>query len=190
MRIQESTRSGVAPVVLSGILVALLVVVPVTTRAADADAGTASADHPAMQAADASHDMAHAPQMQLAEVAICRKVEDRAPVAAGDSFASGVDNLYCFTEIHNAGAPQQIYHRWYVGDELVCEVPMHVEGPRWRCWSEKTIPASWQGDCHVEIVNEAGERIGETRFALTDQPAAAADSWQNEPAAEQPADGS
>lgn len=203
MRTHMSSRSGIATVVLSVIVAAAAL--PVTARASGAGA---TADEPhAMQPAADSHgnDMAndaamqndagqndaamnHAP-MQLAEVAICRKVEDREPVAAGSSFGNGVENLYCFTDIRNAGDSQQIYHRWYINNELVCEVPMRVEGPRWRCWSEKTIAAGWQGDCHVEIVNEAGERIGETRFALTDEPAAAAD-WQNQPAVEQPADGS
>jgi len=158
-------------------------------QAADAAMQTKqpTAEMPAKEMGDAPPQ-----QMQVTTVAICREVEERQPVMAGDTFASGVDNLYCFTEIRNAGQPQQIYHRWYVGDELVCEVPMHVQGPRWRCWSEKTIADSWEGPCHVEIVTESGERIGETSFALVDQPEMSADpaetSW-NTPAVENESDG-
>lgn len=194
MRTQVSSRSGITAIVLS---VAVAAALPAAVNASGAGATTAEPhamqpaqdNHMANDAAMQDDKAMHRASMQLAEVAICRKVEDREPVAAGSSFGNGVQNLYCFTDIRNAGDAQQIYHRWYINDELVCEVPMRVEGPRWRCWSEKTIAAGWQGDCHVEIVNEAGERIGETRFALTDEPAAAAD-WQNQPAAEQPADGS
>ncbi|MBZ0268842.1 DUF2914 domain-containing protein [bacterium] len=206
MNTHHSKRTGAVPVIVSGILAALLMAAPATllaTEASPTQAGDHSMQADTQDAGDhgmqnkqpaaemPTKDMGDAPprQMQVSQVAICREVAERQPVMAGDSFASGVNNLYCFTEIRNAGMPQQIYHRWYVGDELVCEVPMSVEGPRWRCWSEKTIPAGWEGPCHVEIVTESGERIGETRFALVDQPEMSAESW-DKPAVDNAGDGS
>jgi hypothetical protein len=107
------------------------------------------------------------PDLKLADVAICTGVsEDREPVDAGQSFPEDVGTLYCFTDVRDAGEPTTIVHRWYVGDDLVSEVPMEVKGPRWRCWSEKEIAPGWSGGCRVEVVNEDGDVIGERAFAL------------------------
>ena len=107
--------------------------------------------------------------LRLAEVTICRKVsEDRTPVDSGTSFGSQVGSLFCFTDVRDAGSSHQIYHRWYVEDELVSEVVMDVKGPRWRCWSEKEILRGWAGDCRVEIATEDGGILGGAEFQLVE----------------------
>jgi Protein of unknown function (DUF2914) len=122
---------------------------------------------------------APATDIRVEEVAVCRKIEERAPVAPKDSFASNVENLYCFTDVRDAGTPQRIFHRWYVGDTLVSEIPMEVQGTRWRCWSEKTIAPGWTGPCHVEIVTEAGDVIGQTSFSLVASATPSPDADEN-----------
>jgi hypothetical protein len=107
-----------------------------------------------------------APVLELAAVAVCKDVEDRQPVGGGTSFTTDVGMLFCFTDVRNARTPTQIFHRWYVGDTLVNEIPITVKGPRWRCWSQKTIWPGWSGDCRVEIVTEEGDVIGTSAFAL------------------------
>ena len=71
------------------------------------------------------------------------------------------------TRVQNAAAPTQIFHRWYVGDELVEEVPINVRGEHWRCWSTKTIQPGWTGECRVEIVTEEGDVISTKKFVLS-----------------------
>ncbi|HMB70486.1 MAG TPA: DUF2914 domain-containing protein, partial [bacterium] len=123
---------------------------------------TADADTPAVS-------------LSVAEVTVCRKVtEDRAPFDAGEAFPADVGVLTCFTDVREAGTPQQIFHRWYLGDELVAEVPMQVKGARWRCWSQKEILPGWTGSGRVEIVNETGDVLGETAFVLVEPTAAPA----------------
>ena len=112
----------------------------------------------------------------LAAVAVCRKVENRTPVEGGTSFPADVGRLFCFTDVRNAQKATQIFHRWYVGETLVDEIPMTVKGSRWRCWSEKTILRSWMGACRVEIVTEEGGVIGEMSFGLEE-----ADAPRTEP---------
>lgn len=101
----------------------------------------------------------------LARLAVCEGVEDRAPVGEAESF-QGVRKLYCFTRVEGAETPTRVYHRWYVGDRMVNEIPINVKGPRWRCWSEKTIQPSWQGACRVEVATEGGDILGTKTFTL------------------------
>jgi hypothetical protein len=121
--------------------------------------------------------------LDLAAVAVCRKVEDRTPVEDGTSFPTDVGRLFCFTDVRNAQKATQIFHRWYVGETMVDEIPMTVKGPRWRCWSEKTILTSWKGACRVEIVTEDGSVIGELTFGLEEGDASLTEPSTQEPSA-------
>jgi len=103
--------------------------------------------------------------LTLARLSVCKDVEDRAPVGEAESF-DGVHQLYAFTRIEGAHTPTQVYHRWYVGEKMVNEIPINVKGPRWRCWSKKTIQPGWSGNCKVEVVTEEGDVLGSKSFML------------------------
>jgi hypothetical protein len=136
-------RSVLAPGLLFALIVALAA--PAAAQSAAAPAEAAS----------------------LARIAICTGVEDRAPVGEAESFPSSVGQLSCFTKVVNAAVPTKIFHRWYVGDRLVDEIPINVKGKSWRCWSHKTIYVTWSGPCHVEVVTESGDVLGTKAFTLT-----------------------
>jgi hypothetical protein len=104
---------------------------------------------------------------KLKQLAVCTSVEERTPVGEAETFPSDVGKLWCFTWLTGAKPPMQIYHRWFVGDQLVNEIPIDVRGGRWRCWSTKTILPSWSGPCHVEIATESGDILGTKEFTLT-----------------------
>jgi len=112
--------------------------------------------------------------VRVAEITICRDVAEKAPQDQGTSFPADVGMLACFTDVREAGAPREIVHKWYVGDQLVSEVPMEVRGPRWRCWSKKEILPEWKGNCRVEVLSASGDLIAETQFALVEPASAAA----------------
>ena len=110
--------------------------------------------------------------LSTSTVVVCRDVQDRAPVEPGDSFSSDVGKLCCFSNVVGATSPVQVYHRWYVGDRMVLEIPISVKAASWRCWSRKTIAPSWTGSCRVDVVTEAGDVIGSAPFTLTGMAAA------------------
>lgn len=114
-----------------------------------------------------SMDEPAAPAAKLEQLAVCTSVEERKPVGEAEAFPSDVGKLWCFTWVAGAEPPMQIYHRWFVGDRLVNEIPINVRGERWRCWSTKTILPSWSGPCHVEVVTESGDILGTQEFTLT-----------------------
>ncbi len=103
---------------------------------------------------------------RLAQTTICENVEDRAPIGAAESFSSQVGRLWCFTDVRGATPPTEIFHRWYVGDDLVSEIPITVRAERWRCWSRKTIRPGWSGACRVEVLTEEGDLLGTAEFVL------------------------
>jgi hypothetical protein len=104
--------------------------------------------------------------MAVSRMAICENVEEREPVGAAETFPSDVGALCCFTEINQADPPAQIFHRWYIGDRLINEIPITVRASHWRCWSRKTIVASWKGECRVEVATEAGDVLRVANFTL------------------------
>ena len=107
-----------------------------------------------------------AEEMSLSKIAICEDVQERTPVGEAEAFSSEIGKLWCFTRVHHAEAPTQIFHRWYVGDKLVDEIPITVKGQHWRCWSTKTILPSWTGQCRVEILSEEGDVLATKEFML------------------------
>ncbi len=104
--------------------------------------------------------------IMVSRMAICENIEEREPVGAAEAFPSDVGALFCFTEIDRADPPAQIFHRWYVGDRLVNEIPITVRASHWRCWSRKTIVERWTGECRVEVATEAGDILRVATFTL------------------------
>ena len=146
---------------------------PIEEAEADAAAETASTEaasetEPATTSAAASTKsaMTDATEMMVSAIAICEDIQERAPVGESETFSSEIGQLCCFTTVHHAGEPTQVFHRWYVGDEMVNEIPINVQGERWRCWSRKTIYSGWKGECKVEIANEEGDVLATASFML------------------------
>lgn len=135
----------------------------VDTTAEETEAAAPEAAPPEAVAKEAKSEAA----VSLSRLAVCTDVEDRTPVGEADSFASDVGKLYCFTWVEATNSPTQLYHRWYIGDDLVNEIPIDVKARRWRCWSTKTIRPAWNGPCRVEIVTEEGDVVGTQEFTLT-----------------------
>lgn len=106
---------------------------------------------------------------ELLRMVICEDVAKREPVRESDSFTNSVGRLVCFTQVSTSEAtPMELYHRWFVGEKLVNEIPIRVGGPMWRCWSRKSIQPNWTGPCRVEILTEEGELLGVREFTLQD----------------------
>jgi hypothetical protein len=138
---------------------------PAPAQQPTAQPAPASQPVPAAPVAAAKPTQSHA-DFSLTQVAVCTGVEDRAPVGEASNFAPSVGMLYCFTRVDGAPAPTQIYHRWYVGDRLVTEIPLNIGASGWRCWSAKTVRPGMTGPCRVDIVTEEGDVLGTKEFTL------------------------
>ena len=102
----------------------------------------------------------------IAEAVVCRDVEDRAPVGAGDVFPSDSEKLYCFVRVVGAESEIQIQHKWYYQDELVATVALPVRSANWRTYSSKQIGPGMTGEWMVEIGSDQGETLKKIIFAI------------------------
>lgn len=163
---------------LSMVATSCLVALNTSCPAQTPQTGTTPAQ-PATQAepaAQAQTAPATTPAVSTAQVVICREVAERSPVDAAESFGADAGTLMCFSNVVGAEEPVQVYHRWYVGDQMVAEIPINVKAASWRCWSRKTIAPSWTGPCHVDVVTESGDTIGSATFTLTSAAAPATEA--------------
>jgi hypothetical protein len=103
-------------------------------------------------------------EMSVSRAAICTSIEDREPVGVATSF-SGVDQVYFFTEIKDAGENEMIQHVWYHDDTRLLTVDLTVSGPRWRTWSHKKV-LGMKGPWRVEVVNSRGEVLHTESFVI------------------------
>jgi hypothetical protein len=93
-------------------------------------------------------------------------IVNREPVDDTSGFPPSMEALYYFTEVRGAGTPTQITHIWYYQDRQMAEVPLSVDGPRWRTWSSKRILENWVGSWRVEAVDADGNVLSSQSFDI------------------------
>ncbi len=108
------------------------------------------------------------PTLSVARLVVCEGIENREPTFSSMEFSPNVNQIYCFTEVLNAGDPTTITHRWYHGENMLAEVPLNVQGVRYRTWSSKQILPQATGEWRVEVVDEAGSSLGEVSFRVSE----------------------
>ena len=116
----------------------------------------AQTDSTATQAATASGAVKRA--------VICTGVAEREPVDTMTSVPATTEKIFCFTEITGMEG-RTVTHRWVKDGATMAEIPINVGAARWRCYSTKTI-AGMAGAWTVEILDDAGTKIGEAAFTV------------------------
>ena len=91
-------------------------------------------------------------------------VVNREPSGDGSVFPPSTGALYYFTEVDGISTPTQITHIWYYQDQKMAEIPLSLEGPRWRTWSSKRILENWVGSWKVEAVDQSGNVLSFETF--------------------------
>lgn len=91
----------------------------------------------------------------IARAQFTSAVLDREPVDEVTSFDSNTGSVFFFTEFQGFEGTTAT-HRWIYNGEVRFELSFKIRGPRWRVYSQKTLPAEWTGDWKVEIVDENG----------------------------------
>ena len=104
---------------------------------------------------------------QVAQMAICRSVENREPVGASENFEVSVGKLYCFTSIVGAQTPIEITHAWYFGDTERAQVSLPVRSPSWRTYSSKNIMPQEVGQWRVDVIGPEGKVLKTQTFTIT-----------------------
>jgi hypothetical protein len=105
--------------------------------------------------------------VEVADAVVCRDVQDREPVDAGDSFAADVGKVWCWSKIKD-GKGTKIKHVYYHEGEEKAVVELSIGSPMWRTYSSKGILSSWTGQWRVDIVGEEGEVLKSLEFAIVE----------------------
>lgn len=102
----------------------------------------------------------------ITEAVICKAIQDREPVDAGDVFSSDVGTLYCFTRT-SALAETTIQHVWYLEGEKRAEVSLTIgASPSWRTSSSKIIRPIDTGNWEVNFLGPDGEILETASFVI------------------------
>lgn len=104
--------------------------------------------------------------LSVARDMVTTEVVGREPVNDGAAFSPSMGPVYYFTEVEGADVPTQITHIWYYEGRQMAQVPLAVEGPRWRTWSSKQILQDWTGTWKVEAVDAHGQVLSSQTFEI------------------------
>ena len=91
-------------------------------------------------------------------------VIDREPIDDASNYPPSEGQIYYFTEVKGANNSTYITHIWYYEGQEMAQVPLAVNGPRWRTWSSKQIVDSWRGSWKVEAVDSDGNILSSQNF--------------------------
>jgi len=105
-------------------------------------------------------------QLTVSEAVVTTAVEDRSPVDDLATVSSGIGRVYCWTRISGAEGELEIEHVWYMGDEEMGRIPLHVAGSNWRTWSSKNIEPNWTGVWRVDVVGPDGAVLESVSFTV------------------------
>lgn len=116
---------------------------------------------------------AHASEVQLVRATFSTRIEDREPTDPIEQLTTAYDHVFFFTEVVGMQG-LEIVHRWEHDGELVAEIPLSIQGPRWRVFSSKELPAEATGTWAVTVVGRDGQVLAHrTLEYISAEPAAA-----------------
>ena len=107
-----------------------------------------------------------ATKIKVVEAAICRGIQDRTPIDAGESFIAGVPKLYCFTKLESASIPTSSTHVWYYGTREMARVTLPVNFHTWRTYSSITFYQDWPGEWNVAVLAPTNEILKVLTFII------------------------
>lgn len=107
---------------------------------------------------------ADAQGLTVEQTVICKNVVNRSPVDAGNSFATSIDKIFCFTKIVGANQPSEITHVWYFDGTERDRVTLTVGGSPWRTYSSKRLRPNDVGSWHVDVLDAGGNMLDRVAF--------------------------
>jgi hypothetical protein len=111
-----------------------------------------------------SVNQADAQGLTVEQTVICKNVVNRAPVDVGNSFASSVEKIFCFTKIVGARHPTKIIHVWYFDGTERDRITLSVGGSPWRTYSAKRLRPSDVGPWQVDVLDAGGIMLDRVAF--------------------------
>ena len=90
-------------------------------------------------------------------------------------FDASVERVTCWMKVSVPSTPRTLKHVWYFNGSKVSEIPLTINYPTTRTWSNNRVSiGSWQ----VAVVDEAGSEITRESFTVKEMPPAPAPGAQ------------
>ncbi len=97
------------------------------------------------------------------KMVFAKAVENREPQDVATEFNVSVDSVFCWTRITCPSVPTSISHIWYLNGTRSFEIPLKIDYPTTRTWSEKHIaPGQWK----VEVMDINGKILETKGFTV------------------------
>ena len=94
-------------------------------------------------------------------------VENREIVGEAASFPATVGEVACLMKVTGPAGEATIAHVWKRGATEMAKVTLKVNGPTWRTWSMKKIPAGATGEWTIEIQTADGTVLKSVNFTIS-----------------------
>lgn len=106
-------------------------------------------------------------EITLTQSAVCRGIEDHAPVGEASTFTSEVGKVWVYTQFKmDKEVSSTIKHVYYRNGQQISEVSLKVKGPSFRTNSCKTITPKMTGNWKVEIQSGDGQIFETLTFTI------------------------
>ena len=106
------------------------------------------------------------PGFTIARLVVGTGVENREPVAAGETFPASTEKVYCFLEATGIAKDTEVSFVWFHGDKEMQKIDLPLKmGSRWRTYTSKNL-GGLKGDWRVEIRGPDGNLLKEVKFKV------------------------
>lgn len=105
--------------------------------------------------------------LRINTIIVAMEIIDREPVGSSKLFLDDIDQLFCYTSVHNLVDNNKIIHKWkFNGNEYFSNVIDIGNSDSWRCWSQITVRPELAGDWRVSVTDTLGTEIGSIDFSI------------------------
>jgi hypothetical protein len=104
-----------------------------------------------------------ASNVKVARAQFTTAIKNREPVDQVVLLGNDVPEVYYFTDLRHLNG-KTITHRWEFNGDVVKDIPLKVEGPRWRTQSRMLLDPKMLGKWTVLVLDQTGLVLKATMF--------------------------
>ena len=104
----------------------------------------------------------------LVEAVMCEGIRSYAPWNVAVVFPFSVGTISCFTRFDPVPLKVPIYHEWYHRDQLVTQVRLILQPPKWSAYSSIRFREADKGPWQVKITDAEGRIFQVVHFSIVE----------------------
>jgi hypothetical protein len=107
--------------------------------------------------------------IRISEIITCQGVQNKKAVSPQKEFSLQKGATpHVWMNVRSKKTPYKLQHIYYLNDHRYCVVPLAINYPRMRTWSNVTLRHPYEtGNWRVDVVTEKGEILSQAEFIVT-----------------------